>query len=171
MADEKQLHILQNGVLAWNEWRTRFPDVLPDLSKARLLEATLRKYDLRRANLEEAVLRRANLFGANLTGANMRGAHIQGADLREANLENASLHNAIFSWSTLWPEGFDPLTRGAIREPGEHAWTPDLTIFFDASIPVGAAASMLGLLADYYRACGGIGFETEFELTADVTHA
>jgi hypothetical protein len=103
MADEEQLKILRQGVVAWNKWREENPEV-PNLRGVNLREAHLSGADLRRVNLSEAHLIEANLFRAHLSGAdlsganlfrvNLRGAYLSGADLRRANLFRADLSEA-----------------------------------------------------------------------------
>lgn len=104
-----------------------------DLSRANLSGTDLRRIDLRRANLSGANLSGADLFGANLNGANLKGANLSGAiliaadmsnfvsnsgvfwqTLEAANLDGANLNGAYYSTHTQWPDGFDPITAGAI---------------------------------------------------------
>ena len=79
------------------------------LRGANLRGATLWGADLGDANLGDADLRDANLGGANLRGANLRGADLGGANLRGADLGDASANRL-----TVWPDGFDPATKGVI---------------------------------------------------------
>jgi uncharacterized protein YjbI with pentapeptide repeats len=69
MANKKQLEILKQGVLIWNQWRREHPKARLNLSNATLAGA----------NLNGATLREADLSGADLSGANLSGA-----DLSEA---------------------------------------------------------------------------------------
>ena len=113
-------------VLARDEHKVRLRralvvDVLDGevMARADLRGADLRGADLARANLRGADLRGADLGGANLVGANLGGADLRGADLRGANLRGANLGGADLrgarcSASTAWPEGFDPIARGAV---------------------------------------------------------
>jgi hypothetical protein len=124
MAYTDQLARLQEGVEAWNKWRTNNRDVDIDLTgavlngiylrNANLSGAILNKARLRKANLSGAYLmaadlkatdffladlsgvdmRSANLFGANLSGANLRGASLNRAKLFGVNLRAASLASA-----------------------------------------------------------------------------
>lgn len=59
--------------------------------------------------LEEAVAKGASLTDANLTDANLRGASLRGAYLGGASLRGASANRL-----TVWPDGFDPATKGVI---------------------------------------------------------
>ncbi len=59
--------------------------------------------------LEGDELRGAVLSGANLSGANLREARLWEAVLRKANLSGAR-----YDANTKWPEGFDPVAKGAV---------------------------------------------------------
>ncbi len=48
MANKDHLALLIKGVVAWNEWREKNPEIQPDLTRANLYGANLRG-----ANLEE----------------------------------------------------------------------------------------------------------------------
>ena len=74
MALEEHLKILQQGVAAWNEWREKNPELIPDLRKANLGKAHLCLADFNEANLRGANLGEADLSGANLSLANLREA-------------------------------------------------------------------------------------------------
>jgi len=56
MANPEHLAILRQGVDRWNRWRTRYPDIEPDL-----VQADLRGAELRGANLARAKLNWANM--------------------------------------------------------------------------------------------------------------
>lgn len=101
MADAKHLARLRQGVAAWNAWRRRSPSVVPDLSRALLIEAELRGINLAHANLERANLRMSTLSRANLTRANLRGADLRAASLRRAKLEHADLSRAVLRFTSL----------------------------------------------------------------------
>ncbi|MFL6281912.1 MAG: toll/interleukin-1 receptor domain-containing protein [Pyrinomonadaceae bacterium] len=126
MANEKHIRILKQGVEAWNHWRRKEPEVIPDLYEANLNEAKLSGINLENANLSRvsfrnATLNRANFLNANLTfakltRANLSGSNFNGADLRtavlfgadlsdsemiEANLRGANLRNVNLSGGRL----------------------------------------------------------------------
>ena len=61
------------------------------------------------ADLGDANLRDADLWGAYLWGATLWGANLGGANLRGADLGDASANRL-----TVWPDGFDPATKGVI---------------------------------------------------------
>ena len=100
-----------------------------DLGGANLGGANLGAADLRGANLRGANLRGAYLGGtylrdadlrgtylrdADLRGANLGGANLGAADLRGAYLGGAYLRGASANRLTVWPDGFDPATKGVI---------------------------------------------------------
>ena len=71
VANEEHLQIIRQGVAEWNDWRKKNPELLPDLSGAKLSKAYL----------DDANLVAANLSGADLSGANLRSADLACADL------------------------------------------------------------------------------------------
>jgi len=70
------------------------PELIPDLRRAYLIGADLRKADLRKADLSEADLSEANLSGANLGRANLGRALLVRTDLRDASLTESSVYGA-----------------------------------------------------------------------------
>jgi Pentapeptide repeats (8 copies) len=111
MPNDEHVAILKKGVAAWNAWRDKNPEIVPDLSGADLRRARLRSADLSRAqlggaNLSRSDLRRARLVRAhliqtNLSGANLTGAFLTAALMNWANLSSANLTRASFSWALL----------------------------------------------------------------------
>ncbi len=104
--------------------------------------------NLARARLQGCDLRAANFAGADLTGAKFPFADLRGANLRTATLESTSFSQArlegadftgsdlsraevraTYDDSTIWPEGFDPVTAGAVHVHPNAAQTgmPALT--------------------------------------------
>src|SRR5258708_7475832 len=86
MANDEHVALLKQGVEAWNAWRDKNPNILPDLSGVDLYNAHLGGLDLRGTNLSGADLREANCKGADLSGANLRGAALVHTDLTGADL-------------------------------------------------------------------------------------
>jgi hypothetical protein len=80
-----------------------------DFSEAGLAEAFLQNTVFFEANLENCVLRDARLNKADLRRAKLQGANLMGADLQGARLAEAN-----YSADTIWPDGFNPLSEGAI---------------------------------------------------------
>jgi len=87
MADPQHLSMLDQGVVAWNDWRLRARDVVPDLRGA----------DLCDRELGGAFLAGALLGQARLCGANLHQARLTRADLTDADLSGSNLHRAILS--------------------------------------------------------------------------
>jgi hypothetical protein len=101
MANKEHLALINQGVVAWNEWMLEHEDTRPDLSGANLIGADLHEAELIKANLSRANLHEAELIKANLSGANLRGADLTAANLREADLGWANLTNANLSGTEL----------------------------------------------------------------------
>lgn len=122
----KELLVALRSVSAWNEWREKHPDVLPNFqgqnlyalfseidtpfavkgARARLSGIDLRGANLRFAFLEfadlsEADLTEADLDGATLTDANLDKARLDAANLHDANLRRASLRGAVLRGANL----------------------------------------------------------------------
>lgn len=101
MANEKDIALLKQGVPAWNAWRRKSGDTVPDLSKA-----NLEKLDLSGANLSGANLSQVNLAGSDVSHADFSGADLNNADLRRSDLlgsvfRGSNLHAANLSWAIL----------------------------------------------------------------------
>lgn len=85
-----------------------------DLSRSNLAGANLQGADLRRADLNGANFQGANLKDCFLFRADLRGCHLTGADLTDAKVKLARYDDR-----TLWPEGFNHKSSGAIG-PGAN---------------------------------------------------
>ncbi len=117
MADKDQLQILNQGVAAWNAWRSEHPQIRrPDLRGENLYQAKLSGAnlkgadfeladlayaDLRNADLGDANLWRTVLKGANLTGAKLEKAEMGGALLNDARLSGAHLKEVVLNGASL----------------------------------------------------------------------
>jgi hypothetical protein len=106
VASEKHLRIIRQGVDAWNDWRTKNPELILDLSGAHLFDANLSGADLSEANLSGAILAEAdlsgaNLFETNLDSANLSRANLSGAILAVADLSGAHLFETNLSGADL----------------------------------------------------------------------
>ncbi|MBO0792881.1 MAG: pentapeptide repeat-containing protein [Ktedonobacteraceae bacterium] len=111
MANRQHLSVLKQGVLSWNEWRKKNPDVRPDLQEASLAGVQLRGANLRGVNLRgvelaTAELQEANLQGATLVEANLREANLHRADLGFADLTFADLSKAVLTNARFWKADF-----------------------------------------------------------------
>ena len=99
MANPDHLAILDRGVKAWNRWRKKHPDIVPDLGWADLRKLDLTRFNfarahLRGARLQKAILNHAILWKADLAEAELNGAWLQEANLRKANLFDTKLPGA-----------------------------------------------------------------------------
>ena len=101
MADQKQLDILKQGVVAWNEWRGEHLGVRPDLIGANLRGAKLNNANFSHANLSHATLSAATLYRATLSSADLSTADLSDVNLRAATLSHATLNNATLSHADL----------------------------------------------------------------------
>ncbi len=107
MADKEQLDLItEDGVTAWNAWRTENPRTLTDLSGADLQGCFLDKGNFVATNLKDAVLKGARLGEANLTGANLTNADLRDTNLTGAKFINARLFDASFRGATLESASF-----------------------------------------------------------------
>lgn len=82
MANQEHLDVIKQGVVVWNEWREKHPEIQPDFD-----EANLEGAHLEHAHLSGANLRRAYLFKAQLVGTDFSDANLQGADLQSGWVE------------------------------------------------------------------------------------
>ena len=92
--DARQLAMLYAAswdATAWNDWRQRNPDIVPDLRGANLIGFVLGDADLSRAHLARAHLSRAKGFRARLAGADLGSAKAIECELLSADLENTTL--------------------------------------------------------------------------------
>jgi len=101
MANPEHLEILKKGVEEWNKWRDDHPEIVPDLSRAKLSGTDLHEAGLRGEGLSGVNLSGANLREANLSKANLSKANLLRANLREANLREANLRRAALVWADL----------------------------------------------------------------------
>ncbi len=111
MANQEHLNKLNEGVKAWNQWRSEYQNIKPELSHAELIKANLSYADLSSADLSHADLYFANIINAELTNANVSyanlantqpiNAHFINANLSYAELINANLSYAELSYADL----------------------------------------------------------------------
>jgi len=106
LAKDEHLKILQQGVVAWNQWREEHSGITPDLTSTKLWGANLARANLSDANLSGAYLRDVNLENADLSRAvlveaDLGEANLSGATLDIANLLGANLEKATMTLSTL----------------------------------------------------------------------
>jgi hypothetical protein len=92
MANPEHLNILKRGVLVWNKWREKNPDIQPDLSRAVLSRRRLTKVRITRDGYD--IYYWVNFKNVDLYGADLGGAFLAFADLAQANLAKANLTKA-----------------------------------------------------------------------------
>lgn len=81
--------ILNEGIEAWNQWRSANPQIMPDLS-----DLVLSGKNIRRANFTNVILNGCDLNSTDLRGVKLDGANLSDANLRDVNLSNANLRGA-----------------------------------------------------------------------------
>jgi uncharacterized protein YjbI with pentapeptide repeats len=119
MANPEHLAILKQGMITWNDWRAKNPDIRPDLRNCNLsielfrhaklpkieftrtgrirkaaYKAIWNSQDLRNLDLHKTDLREALLDGINLERADLAYADLENADMTNVNLTKADLHRA-----------------------------------------------------------------------------
>jgi uncharacterized protein YjbI with pentapeptide repeats len=112
MANEEHVKLLKRGAKAWNEWRSDYPAIVPELARcnmegvnlsgAFLWRANLERSNLSRTILKDTCLRLARANTANLKGADLRGTDLTGADLGWTDLRGAMLTGANLSMTKLF---------------------------------------------------------------------
>jgi len=105
MANKDHLALLEKGVLAWNIWRKKNPEIRPNLRKANLSGAYLIRANFSGADLGYACLIESKLGRADLDEANLRVADLRGANLEEVkNLTQQQLDEAKTNKRTTLPD-------------------------------------------------------------------
>jgi hypothetical protein len=122
MADARHLARLRLGVTAWNAWRRQYPKLVPDLSRALLVDLDLRGINLAGAHLARTNLRQTTLSRANLTRANLERADLRAASLRRAKLDYANLTGAILRHASLAEVSVEGATLTGCEIYGIAAW-------------------------------------------------
>lgn len=90
MSNPFHMSIVKKGAREWNVWRTKNPDVEPDLCAANFSKAVLRYYDFKGCNLSSA-----NFIGADIRHAGLGGVNLDSAVLRDANLYGVRLTSGL----------------------------------------------------------------------------
>jgi len=122
MADPRHLARLKRGVTAWNAWRRRSPKLVPDLSRALLIDLDLRGINLAGAQLVRTNLRQTILSRANLSHANLERADLRAASLRRARLDHANLTGAVLRHTSLAEVSVEGATFTGCEIYGIAAW-------------------------------------------------
>ncbi|WP_447788374.1 pentapeptide repeat-containing protein [Pseudomonas farris] len=111
MANSSHVAILRTGTNAWNLWRSRHPNIRPDLSGADLsgvklcggerdsaYYASLLTADDPCKSTMDNFRDGADLRGVNLQNANLSAANLYYCDLSGANLSGVILSRAVLCW-------------------------------------------------------------------------
>src|SRR6266699_2940307 len=123
MANQEQLDILKQGVVAWNQWRKEHADIQPDLREADLSGDQLNGANLSGANLSRANLSRTNLRAIRITrGANLSRTNLIRANLSGANLYYADLTERVSHLSTFLPIDEEKEPQWPIRLRNFHCY-------------------------------------------------
>lgn len=101
MAEPELVHILMQGVKAWNDWRSRQDEDSIDYNEPNLSRQPLGSLDLSGANFRRVVLNRTDFIDATLVGADIRESMLIGADLARANLSGAKLGKSLLREASL----------------------------------------------------------------------
>jgi uncharacterized protein YjbI with pentapeptide repeats len=96
MANNEQIDLLKQGILAWNAWRAKHARASIDLAGGALRGLDLEGADFSGADLKDADLRGANLSAANLKATNLEGANLFKVIIEGANLDKADLRGVQF---------------------------------------------------------------------------
>lgn len=102
LSKTQSLHLarLRQGANFWNNWRMRYPNVIPNLSGINLSQAdcqNLSDYNLKFADLSCTVGESISFQDANLNKANLQKAKFNLTNFENANLREADLSNAKFA--------------------------------------------------------------------------
>lgn len=89
--NKKHLNILKRGVISWNRWREKNPDIIPVLAGIELSH-----FDLDKINLDGADLR-----GIELSNVDSRFSSYRMADMRYAYINQVDFSNSNFSRANL----------------------------------------------------------------------
>jgi len=141
--------------------------VKADLEGADLRGALIMGADLSYANLRGADLRAAAVDG-DLTEADLRGADARGTDFRGAKFDRTDIRDILFSRETRWPTNYSPTGKQQDDPQDADPLNHDFSVAFSAELTPEQVRATLEALADYYRACGGAGFQIDFELESVV---
>jgi uncharacterized protein YjbI with pentapeptide repeats len=97
--NNKHLRILKRGVAAWNKWREKNPDIIPELAGLRLSRYDLE--DINEINFNKADLREASFSNLSSRNSSFKNANLQGANFNQVYFYNSNFNSANFSKSSL----------------------------------------------------------------------
>ncbi len=92
-----------------------------DFSKSVISKLALHASDLSGAKFQGAEIydgrfNRQDFKNADLSDSKILNSHLEAANLKNAVLKGISLKETVYDCETQWPEGFDPIAAGAIKE-------------------------------------------------------
>jgi len=95
MANPEHIAFLIQGVKIWNEWREKYPEIIPDLTDSTIWEFVedrrLHYINFNKVRLNKSVITGMDLRFATLVDANLTDARLTSSRLSHANLSNAKL--------------------------------------------------------------------------------
>ncbi len=105
--NKKHLNILKRGVISWNKWREKNPDIIPVLAGIELNHFDLDRINLDRADLRGIKLSRVDSRFSSYRMANMRYAHLNqviflNSDFSQANIAHSKLRYSNFRNTNLF---------------------------------------------------------------------
>ncbi|MFV0394095.1 MAG: pentapeptide repeat-containing protein [Coprobacillaceae bacterium] len=92
-----------------------------NLTNSRFTFSESEGINLQNSNMERCLANNCDFRKANFTNTNMKdiilvNSHLHGAIVLGLNIETANIKGVKFDQSTVWPEGYNPLEHGAIKE-------------------------------------------------------
>ena len=99
------LAMLKKGAKSWNKWRSRNPEVIPQLSGINLFNEDCRDlngYNLDYANLDDVCGQAISLRNASLNKASLKNVEFKESDFSKASFVEANLENARLSYANFY---------------------------------------------------------------------
>ena len=124
--NKTHLRILKRGVKAWNKWRDKNPNIIPELAGVELSY-----FDLDGINLARADLRRVNLSNGSFRNSSFRNANLRGANFNKVNLVSSCLNRADLSNASL---RFTRLNKAELIEADLHKSSLEDVYFSSANL-------------------------------------
>jgi uncharacterized protein YjbI with pentapeptide repeats len=104
-----------SGILGWETPNLSWLDLSNcNLANGNLSNANLRRSDFRNANLANSNLENAVCCFANFSGADLTKVNFANTNLTGANLLGTIMSNAKYNEATIFPNGFNPVSKGML---------------------------------------------------------
>jgi len=126
MANREQLELLLYDISFWNKWRNDYPEIRPNLRKARLRRINLSYANLSGANLYRVNFHDVNLNFSDLKGAILNDAIVKGSSFKGVDLRNAHLNGVDFSGIDLTNSNLNQVKLNAANLSGANLQRADL---------------------------------------------